>query len=119
MWETISRADIASAKAQLRARREELIRRHGEELRAMEQDQGEIETLEKLISAFATKYTMASSQENSESDRDGGLDIENSEGVSFFITQTQKSKLRDLGISDDQIRNMKPKEAHQRLGLAN
>jgi hypothetical protein len=51
-------------------------------------------------------------------DGEGGLANENIEGVSFLITQAQKSRLRELGIGDDQIRNMNPKEAHRILGIA-
>jgi hypothetical protein len=37
--------------------------------------------------------------------------------VSFFITQAQKTQLRERGYSDDQIAKMKPAEAHRILGL--
>jgi hypothetical protein len=43
----------------------------------------------------------------------------NSEGVSFFVTQAQKDQLRESGYSDEQIREMKPEEAHRALGLIN
>jgi len=95
-----------------------MIRRHAEELQAVEQDQAEIDTLDQLIAVMADKFNIGSSDQ---SDRSGGgrdLNTENTEGVSFLITQTQKSKLRELGIGDDQIRNMNPKEAHRILGVA-
>lgn len=38
-------------------------------------------------------------------------------GMSFFITKTQKAELRRLGYSDEQIREMKPEDAHRALGL--
>ncbi|MGC2411158.1 MAG: hypothetical protein WA459_00465 [Stellaceae bacterium] len=38
-------------------------------------------------------------------------------GVSLMITRRQKADLRELGYSDDQIRDMKPKEVHRVLGL--
>ena len=84
----------------------------------MEQEQEDVQTLENLISAFANKFNNVSSRENPLSDREGRLDVEKSEGVSFFITQAQKSRLRELGIEDDRIRNMKPEEAHRFLGIA-
>jgi len=118
MWDTISRADIASAKAQLRSRREGLIRRHAEELRAVKEDEAEIAALEQLISAFTNTFNIVSSRETSTGGHEGTSVVENSDGVSFFITQAQKLKLRELGIGDDRIRNMKPREAHQILGLA-
>jgi hypothetical protein len=38
-------------------------------------------------------------------------------GVSLMITRRQKADLRELGYTDDQIRNMKPEDAHRVLGL--
>jgi hypothetical protein len=43
----------------------------------------------------------------------------NSEGVSFFVTQAQKVQLRERGYTDEQIREMKPEDAHRALGLIN
>lgn len=43
----------------------------------------------------------------------------NDEGVSFFVTQAQKVQLRERGYTEDQIRDMKPEEAHRELGLVN
>jgi hypothetical protein len=36
-------------------------------------------------------------------------------GIPFMITHAQKEKLRNAGMSDDQIRNMTPQEAQDRL----
>jgi hypothetical protein len=38
-------------------------------------------------------------------------------GVSLMITRRQKVDLRERGYSDEQIREMKPEEAHRLLGL--
>lgn len=38
-------------------------------------------------------------------------------GVSLLITRQQKADLRERGYSDEQIRGMKPEEAHRVLGL--
>jgi hypothetical protein len=38
-------------------------------------------------------------------------------GASFIITRAQKDELRRRGFSDEQIREMKPEEAHRALGL--
>jgi len=38
-------------------------------------------------------------------------------GMSFFITKAQKAELRRLGYTDEQIREMKPQDAHRALGL--
>jgi hypothetical protein len=38
-------------------------------------------------------------------------------GVSLMITQEQKTNLRNRGYTDEQIRDMKPEDAHRALGL--
>jgi hypothetical protein len=40
-------------------------------------------------------------------------------GVSFLITQQQKNALHEQGYTDEQIREMKPEDAHRALGLIN
>jgi len=41
-----------------------------------------------------------------------------SPGVSLMITNRQRAALRELGFSDESIRQMTPSEAHEKLGLA-
>jgi hypothetical protein len=118
MWDTISRAELEATKEQLRTRREEMIRRHAEELQAIEQDQAEVEAFDQLIAVMADKFKIGSSGGNKASDGEADPRLENTEGVSFLITQAQKTRLRELGINDDQIRSMNPKEAHRILGIA-
>ena len=38
-------------------------------------------------------------------------------GMSFIITKAQKDELRRRGYSEEQIRDMKPEDAHRALGL--
>jgi hypothetical protein len=38
-------------------------------------------------------------------------------GMSFIITKAQKAELRRRGYSEEQIREMKPGDAHRALGL--
>jgi hypothetical protein len=38
-------------------------------------------------------------------------------GMSFFITKAQKAELQRRGYSEEQIREMKPEDAHRALGL--
>ena len=38
-------------------------------------------------------------------------------GMSFIITRAQKAELRRRGYSEEQIREMKPEQAHRALGL--
>jgi hypothetical protein len=38
-------------------------------------------------------------------------------GMSFIITKAQKAELRQRGYGEEQIREMKPEDAHRALGL--
>jgi hypothetical protein len=38
-------------------------------------------------------------------------------GISFIITNAQKTELRQRGYTEQQIREMKPEDAHRALGL--
>ena len=60
MWNNVSHAEIEAAKQQLKSQREEMLRRHAEELSALECDQSEIETLDKLIDTFVVKFKPSS-----------------------------------------------------------
>jgi hypothetical protein len=44
-------------------------------------------------------------------------DKEAETGMSFFITKAQKAELRQRDYSEEQIREMKPEDAHRALGL--
>ena len=124
MWNTLSHADLDAAKHRLKSQREETLRRHAEELRALESDHAELENLDQLIAAFVKKFKgpEIAFEPAAAADKDvSSADLDEARGgtaVSFFITQAQKAKLRDLGIADEQIRDMKPVEAHRILGLA-
>jgi hypothetical protein len=114
MWDTLSRTDIEAVKKQLQSRREEILRRHTEELGAIEREQAEIGLLDQMIDAFFNKFNSAVPEEKEESAKA----ISKSVGVSLLITQAQRSQLRELGFPEEQIRSMKPIEAHQILGIA-
>jgi hypothetical protein len=124
MWDRLSEADLEAVKQRLKDRREETLRRHAEELRALENDRVEIEKLDQLIDAFAKKFQITTpSIENAATagTEPSGADPARAHpvsGISLFITQAQKAKLRQLGIADAEIRDMKPHEAHRILGLA-
>ena len=53
MWDRLSHADLEAVKQRLKERREEILRRHAEELCALESDRAEIEQLDQLIDTFA------------------------------------------------------------------
>ena len=56
MWEQLTPADIERAKQRLTAQRTETLSRHVEELKALDADQAEMETFERLVAAFAKKH---------------------------------------------------------------
>jgi hypothetical protein len=124
MWDRLSHADLEAVKQRLKERREEILRRHAEELRALESDRAEIEKLDQLIDAFAKKFQITTpSFEDAATSRKEPSGAHPAQahpvpGISLFITQAQKAKLRQLGIADAEIRDMKPHEAHRILGLA-
>jgi hypothetical protein len=57
MWDQLKPSDIARAKAELGERRAEMLARHAEELRGLEADQSQLETLEQAIDSFIRKFT--------------------------------------------------------------
>ena len=56
MWDNLSTADIEQAKQQLKLRREQILSKHLEEIRGIDAEQTEIETLDRLAEAFARKF---------------------------------------------------------------
>jgi hypothetical protein len=123
MWDKLSRADLEEVRQRLDVRREETLRRHADELSALDEEFAEIEELERLISAVFAKFDVLAgsdspSFEQYQVNAAEVRDPNSVTGVSFLITQAQKLKLRELGVGDEEIRNMKPDEAHRILGLA-
>jgi hypothetical protein len=59
VWDQLTRADVERVKRELGVRRAELLSRHAEELRALDAQQTEIDTLEQTIDAFARKFNIA------------------------------------------------------------
>ena len=57
MWNQLTPNDIERAKTDLVARRAEMLTRHAEELKALDADQSQLETLEQAIAAFAAKFS--------------------------------------------------------------
>jgi hypothetical protein len=66
MWDKLTPADIHNARQQLGRRREEMLRRHAEELAAVDADNTEIETLQRLVSRFVEKFNVAAATAASE-----------------------------------------------------
>ena len=121
MWDKLSHADLDAAKQQLKSHREEMLRRHAEELSSLESEKAEIETLNQLVGAFAKKFKIATTSSfelAAAGEKEASGEAQVVPGISLLITQSQKFKLRELGIDDEQIRNMKPVDAHRMLGIA-
>lgn len=56
MWEQLKRTDIEHAKQKLLEFRAITLRRHEEELKQLDADEAELETLERLVRVVTTKY---------------------------------------------------------------
>jgi len=56
MWEQLTPANIERAKQRLAAQRTETLSRHAGELKALDADQAEMETFERLVAAFVNKH---------------------------------------------------------------
>jgi hypothetical protein len=59
MWERLKQSDILQAKQELRQRVDETLRRHAEELKVLDGDLAEVQTLDRLVDAFADKFGTA------------------------------------------------------------
>ena len=59
MWERLKQSDILQAKQDLRVRVDEMLRRHAEELKTLDSDLAEVETLNRLVDAFSDKFGTA------------------------------------------------------------
>ena len=63
MWEKLTNADVERVKRGLTARRSEMLARHAEELKALDDEQSEIDTIEQAIAAFAEKFKLTGTAE--------------------------------------------------------
>ena len=61
MWEQITRADMDRAKHRIAIQRRVMLKKHAEQLQALEAEGSEIEALERMVAAFATKHLASSS----------------------------------------------------------
>jgi hypothetical protein len=58
VWNELSRSDIQRVRDLLQTRRSEMLARHAEELKALEAEAAEIETLERAIDALVRKLNI-------------------------------------------------------------
>ena len=58
MWDQLTPGDIQNAKQELTGRREEMLARHAEELKAIDADQAQLDTLAEAIELFARKFKL-------------------------------------------------------------
>jgi hypothetical protein len=64
MWDQLTPADIERVKQRLLRQRDEMLRRHTEELSGLDAEQAELETLEQLLLAFTKKHPAFSASES-------------------------------------------------------
>ena len=58
MWDQLTPGDIENAKTELAGRRAEMLARHAEELKGLETDQAQLDTLAEAIELFARKFKL-------------------------------------------------------------
>ncbi len=59
VWDQLTPGDIERARNELGERREEMLARHAAELKALDDDQNQIEALQQAIAAFVRKFDPA------------------------------------------------------------
>lgn len=62
MWDKLTAADVERVKRGVATRRAEMLARHAEELKALETEQAEIDTVEKAIALFTQKFKVGSAE---------------------------------------------------------
>jgi hypothetical protein len=56
MWNQLTRADVDRVRQRLATQRDEMLRRHTEEIRGLDADEAELQLLEQLLLAFTKKH---------------------------------------------------------------
>lgn len=60
MWDSITYAELRQARTQLQLSRDEIARRHAEELKGLDAEREEVAALERLVADFARRFKPAS-----------------------------------------------------------
>jgi len=68
VWDQLTPGDIENAKQELTGRRAEMQARHAEELKALDVDQAQLDTLAEAIELFARKFKLPAQPEASNAD---------------------------------------------------
>lgn len=68
VWDQLTPGDIQNAKTELAGRRAEMLARHAEELKALDVDQTQLDTLAEAIELFARKFKQPAQPDSSNAD---------------------------------------------------
>jgi hypothetical protein len=68
VWDQLTPGDIQNAKNELAARRAEMLARHEAELKAIDADQGQLDSLAEAIELFARKFKLPMQAEAANAD---------------------------------------------------
>jgi hypothetical protein len=60
VWNQLTASDVQHAKAEVSVRRAEMLARHAEELKGLDEDQSELDTLTEAVTAFMHKFKPSS-----------------------------------------------------------
>ena len=63
VWDQLTPSDLDRARNEIGVRRAEMLARHAEELKGLDADQAQLETLEQAIASFARKFNLPSAAE--------------------------------------------------------
>ena len=63
VWDQLTPGDIENAKTELAGRRAEMLARHAEELKVLDTDQSQLDTLAEAIELFARKFKLPAQSE--------------------------------------------------------
>jgi len=63
MWDELTSADVERVKRGVATRRAEMLARHAHELKALETERSEIDTIEKAIALFTQKFKLGKGAE--------------------------------------------------------
>jgi hypothetical protein len=106
MWEQLTPADIERVKHRMRVLRGETLKRHAEELKALDADQDEIAIFEQLVSAFANKHLSfgASSEPVSATEEEptAAVVIDNDSSRPSTVAETQQEAPSPLQVVHQQ-----------------
>ena len=107
MWEQLTPADIERVRHRMIAQRGESLKRHAEELKALDAEQAEIAAFERLVAAFAKKHLSSAAQSSgsamtTEKEAPAVVAIDNGAGDPLALEETREDASSPLQVIHQQ-----------------